>query len=850
MFPPRSLLLALGCLFCCRSAFTQTVNSTWAPPSSQPNYSDPNNWSPAVVPNNTAATHYNVTAGRLILVDIDATISNLSLEGNPLVSVWGVTFTVLDQTTSSVPTATISIGPRDTHGARFNAGSLSAFSNGTLSGNYDVSGRSSPTDLPGILQFNGADIRTLANGHVRLTGAFARIQDESGNDALRNLTRIDSTGSLALDYAAITNAPVQNDGTVTVGLGSPAASFTAAAGLINFDSTTRRISGGIFNLIASVLRFNGADIVAIGNEIHLSQAARIEDMGGNNGLRNLAQILPSGSLFLNQQNLAISGQFRNDGSIWFTNGSVLSVPNLTNFDPGSRTFTGGQFVLRSSAQLLFGGADIVHNASYLNIGGGTIKDLNGANALRNFSDNLAGGEFVLSTSVGFTAPGDFTNAGIIRTEAGGIDRGNILPPSRFLVPTGFKYTQTNGLTSNYGSLTADRVDIFGGSFEGGGTVKGNMIVKNATLMPSQSTFLQNDLTLEADAHFRYQFGSGGPCQINGKATLGGTLDVDIRSEQFVASTALLSVLKSSMPLIGSFANAPNGTRIPTTDGKGSVLVTYDANTVYLSQYQATPPPAQLLNISSRAFLSAKGDDTYGNRAVIIGGFIITGNTAKQIVLRALGPSLAAFGLDPVLRDPVLELHSSDGALLTSNDNWRENEAAISGTGLAPTDDHEAALRVTLAPGSYTAIVKEKTGLAGYGLVEVYDLAKNTISKLANISARGWTDSSNVLIGGITVGGSGQANDDIVVRGMGPQLKGFGIPNALDDPTVEVRDGNGIQLAFNDDSPTGLGSTGLAPYNPKESAVLMSLPPGSYTAIVRAKGNAGGVALVEFYDLRQ
>jgi hypothetical protein len=199
------------------------------------------------------------------------------------------------------------------------------------------------------------------------------------------------------------------------------------------------------------------------------------------------------------------------------------------------------------------------------------------------------------------------------------------------------------------------------------------------------------------------------------------------------------------------------------------------------------------------------------------------------------------------------LHAVNGAVIASNDSWRENEAAINAAGLAPGDDREAALRISLNPGVYTVVIREKNGLAGNGLVEVYDLSGTAASKLGNISTRGYLDSSNVLIGGIIAAGSGQANAEIVARALGPALKRAGVADAIDDPTLEVRDANGSVLAFNDDCLTNsqqLANTGLLPENNTESAIRLSLPRGNYTAIVRPKNNVTGVALVEFYDLRR
>jgi hypothetical protein len=199
------------------------------------------------------------------------------------------------------------------------------------------------------------------------------------------------------------------------------------------------------------------------------------------------------------------------------------------------------------------------------------------------------------------------------------------------------------------------------------------------------------------------------------------------------------------------------------------------------------------------------------------------------------------------------LHASGGGVIVSNDNWRDaQESQITQSGLAPGDDREAAILATVNPGSYTVILKEKNGLSGYGLVEVFDLSKNSNSKLANISTLGSIDSNNVLIGGVILAGDGQGNDEVVVRALGPSLRrSSGVFEALDDPTLELRDGDGNLVAFNDDWGVNRAQipSGFQPNENAESAMHVSLPRGNYTAIVRAKGNRGGVALVEFYDLR-
>ena len=119
--------------------------------------------------------------------------------------------------------------------------------------------------------------------------------------------------------------------------------------------------------------------------------------------------------------------------------------------------------------------------------------------------------------------------------------------------------------------------------------------------------------------------------------------------------------------------------------------------------------------------------------VLIGGFIVTGTSPKKVIVRAIGPSLTAFGVPGALADPTLDLNASDGSV-TSNDDWKESQQAeIEATGLQPTNDAESTILQTLVPGAYTAIVRGADGITGVGLVEAYDLDQPADSKLANIT---------------------------------------------------------------------------------------------------------------------
>jgi hypothetical protein len=240
----------------------------------------------------------------------------------------------------------------------------------------------------------------------------------------------------------------------------------------------------------------------------------------------------------------------------------------------------------------------------------------------------------------------------------------------------------------------------------------------------------------------------------------------------------------------------------------------------------------------------------------IGGFIITGTTPKHVLLRAIGPSLTQFGVPNALADPVMELHGPDAFATITNDNWRDDpvqESLILATGIPPTNDLESAIDATLNPGAYTAVVSGKDNTSGIALIEVYDLNRPAASKVANLSTRAFVSTDDdIMIAGFTLGGN-SGDDGIVVRGIGPSLTAFGVPNALVDPTLELRDSNGARLAANNDwqdnpdQAAELTAAGLAPTNQLESGIAIMLPPGPYTALLSGLNNGTGVGLVEVYD---
>ena len=308
---------------------------------------------------------------------------------------------------------------------------------------------------------------------------------------------------------------------------------------------------------------------------------------------------------------------------------------------------------------------------------------------------------------------------------------------------------------------------------------------------------------------------------------------------------------------------PRPSPTPTASPTATATATPTPTATPSATPTGTPADVQLLNISGRV-VTQSGD------RVGIGGFIVQGSGFKRFIVRALGPSLQVGG-QPVpgaLQDPVLELHDSNGNTVT-NDNWRSSqESEIQQSGLAPSDNRESAIIRTVSGGGFTAIIRGAGGTTGIGLIEIYDLgqpsfaalgnsveeAQAAASELGNLSVRAdvGTD-DNVLIDGIILRGGNPKR--VLFRALGPSLQanGMAIPGSLQNPFLELHDGNGALLRSNDnwrDAPNAaeIQATGLAPTDDRESAVLMLLAPGNYTSIVRGVNRTTGIAICEAYKL--
>ena len=274
---------------------------------------------------------------------------------------------------------------------------------------------------------------------------------------------------------------------------------------------------------------------------------------------------------------------------------------------------------------------------------------------------------------------------------------------------------------------------------------------------------------------------------------------------------------------------------------------YRALPIHLENTKFPTVGPQALNLSTRGLVSSVDN-------VLIGGFIVTGTEPKSMVLRALGPSLSGFGLSGVLSDPVLKVYNSSHTLIATNDNWQgdPNHFIVEANGLVPANVSESAMARSLAPGAYTVIVTGKDATPGISLVELYDLSPLSNSKLGNMSTRGSVGTGdNVLISGFIVGDV--ANATVVVRALGPSLASYGVSGVLSDPTLTIYDSTGSVIASNDNwlddvNWVDVRKNALSPTDERESALVLHLPAGKYTAIVRGANGTTGNALVEVYGL--
>ena len=513
------------------------------------------------------------------------------------------------------------------------------------------------------------------------------------------------------------------------------------------------------------------------------------------------------------------------------------------------------------------------------------------------SSGLAQGNFIGTDATGMISLNAGTGTGINVSHATGvvISGGNVISGNNLGVSissSGISGGSSNSITvqGNFIGTGSDGVSALGNS--GNGV---DMFLSNNNIVGGINSGEGNIIAFNGGAGVRNNLSTGNRIEGNSifsnvglgidQETSGVSLNDfgDLDGAQNFPKITAVTTTASDVDITGTLSSRPNTSyRLeffgnvetdPSGFGEGKVLIgTTDVTTdgVGGAAFNVTFPLADPVATFVATAIDADGDTSEFSHAfgiklqnistrlavltgenVLIGGFIITGDSPKQVIVRAIGPSLGNAGLEGALEDPILELHEAGGTVVT-NDNWKDSQQAeIEATGLPPNDDLESAIVATLDPGAHTAIVTGKDSGTGIGLVEVYDLDTVLGPILANISTRGFVDSGdNVMIGGFIVGPTGTGLADVLIRALGPSLGQFGIANPLLDPTLDLFDGNGTLLTSNNNwqetQQAEIEATGLQPTEDNESAILRALAPGPYTAIVRGAGDTTGVGLVEAY----
>jgi hypothetical protein len=275
----------------------------------------------------------------------------------------------------------------------------------------------------------------------------------------------------------------------------------------------------------------------------------------------------------------------------------------------------------------------------------------------------------------------------------------------------------------------------------------------------------------------------------------------------------------------------------------------------------------LRNLSTRGQVGTGGN-------VLITGFVVGGSTPKQVLIRAIGPALTPLGVSGAIADPQLQVFNGAGAAIpgASNDNWNAADAAAMnavGAFALPVGSKDAALIITLAPGLYTTQVSGVGGSTGIALIEFYDLdspSPFSSQKVVNVSTRGQVGKDDAaLIAGFVI--SGNAPKKVLLRAVGgptlATLAALPVSAVLSDPVLTLRrrqsDGSVIVVRENDDWESGNDAALISaaadksgafpvPSGSKDAMMLISLPPGTYTALVSGNGGGTGVAIVEVYEV--
>jgi autotransporter-associated beta strand protein len=695
--------------------------------------------------------------------------------------------------------------------------------------NNATAGSATITNNGGGFDCLGATTNFLGNS----TAGQASLVNNGGTDTTKHWSNVGLTSFYNASTAA--NATVANNG----GLANPSQGGALAfvnnstAGNGTFVSNPGQVSGASGGSVdfGDSASASNCTVTSNGSSLDGAFAGRVRfhdtSTAGNSTLRNtggtVTGVIGGGAFFMDNSTAGSATVIAEGGISGGQGGGIHFAANATGAT--ARVVLSGNGFLRIDA----------HNAP-----GVTIGSLEGSGNVFLENNNLTLGSRNNSTVF----------SGVIQ------DGGSLTKIGAGTLTLSGANTYAGPTTINAGKLIVNgsvmgAVAINRGGALGGSGAAGSVTVNNGgTAAPSgsQTLHINGNYTQNAGGVLKIEVAGADPSasgllDITGSATIDGTLEVRFVNGFLPVSGQIFKLMNVAGAFAGSFAQI----NFPDLRAGFQFQAEFVQGSYQIAALNDGVAATGFLNISTRMQVGT-GDNA------LIGGFIVTGAPAtgsgpsgasKKVIIRAIGPSLAP--LPGRLADPTLELRDSGGGLIFSNDNWMEGTQAqeIIDSGIPPSDEHEAAIVATLAPGSYTALMRGVGNTTGIGVVEVYDLATEVSAKLANISSRGFVETGdNVMIGGFIAGN--QATH-VIVRAIGPSLTQSGVPNALADPTLELHNAQGAVVAFNNDwqetDQAAIEATGE-----KESAIFATLAPGNYTAIVRGLNDTTGVGLVEVYDL--
>jgi hypothetical protein len=830
-------------------------SATWKSNPATSNWNTASNWTPGTVPNNSADT---ATFG-------SSSINNVSISANTEVN--SLAFSIGGSTAYNISASPTFILKLSGAGIINNSGVTQTFitasdSNGSIrfSNNATAGSLTAFTNV-GVTQF--LDSSTAGNGiFVNKGGATSNTLG----------------GYIAFGGSSTAgNGNFTNEGGAVIGAGGATIDFydNSTAG----NATFRTNSGGSINFYGNSSADSGTFIM---------------DGCSTSGAYGGSMVFYYGSTAANGT-FTINGGTASGaegGYIYFASGTADNGTFIAN---GGTTngASGGvlEFAYFSGTPPSIGNATLIANGGVNGGDGGTIQfrfEVFGGTARVKIFGN---GKLIVGDDDPELAIGSLEGDGNVHLGTSlNVGSNNlsttfsgVIQYSSSLIKTGtgtLTLSGNNFNPANYGETDIREGRLLVNNTSGSGTGAGPVIVHsgavlggNGTIELGQDASLTNNGTiapgssagrLNVDGDIELNYSSTLSCEIGGTTpatqydvlnkidagalTLKGKLTVTLINGFTPQPADTFTVVTTETTLGGAFTNVKSGGRMNTAEGTGSFQVTYSgANNVVLSNFGPPLSPSRSQNISTRANVQT-GDD------VAIGGFIINGSGTKKVIIRGVGPSLQTFGIQNPLPDPTLELHGQSG-VIASNNNWKDTQQTeIQNTGLAPGDELESAIVATLQPGAYSVILRGQNNGTGIGLVEVFDIDPAANSKLANISTRGLVGTNDdVMIGGIIVGPNNGNSRTVLLRAIGPSLQPFGIQDFLADPTLELHDAQGNLFAFNDNwkntQQVDITTTGLSPSNDAESAILVTLVTGNWTAIVRGVGGTSGVALIEVYDLQ-